>query len=589
MEAIDTVCVDLEMYEGCRFHGEKIRLGKRVGLWGSPAGKRNHAKRIVSMIPEHAKYVEPFAGGAAVFYRKEPSKKEVLADSDPELVSAYKFVRDATATQIAKLKGMNWVISKPRYLKLTAMEPTKLSPVMRFYRFAYRRRSSFLSQDGKSPSGKWHIGFDRTADGTRATLMDNFEQTQERLQGVSILSDGMKAIRAHDSADTFFYLDPPYPKYAQRVGENVFDEDGFIAQLKKLKGKFLLHYEVSAKSKFEKHGWTVRTIPARVMQRRSDDMKQKSPRLLEVMNYNPQMFRVGKLDTNFSELSKDEIVKAAKTRKQFLRRNKVTSRPLQRAIHRFFKKIVRREVTKLQRNGTIRLFSNKAGKAQRVRKNVNDLVLIEKTVEDEDELRALIRTYGIRTYEKAGKRTSNALGGVWKVRPIELDLLIRDKDILLAETAGTILAELQETVRDVLIESSQMQPRPGIGDITRELYSRTLHTGAVSPARAERIARTETASYENSGIMQGYTVSGIKRIKWLSIIDGRTRAETRNLKWQRPPADHVVMNGVEVEMGKPFVNKNTGASLRYPGDPRGAPQEIINCRCTTMPVVDLKR
>src|SRR5882724_4601482 len=41
-------------------------------------GKHRLAKKIIAMFPEHTTYVEPFAGGAQVFFQKEPSKVEIL-------------------------------------------------------------------------------------------------------------------------------------------------------------------------------------------------------------------------------------------------------------------------------------------------------------------------------------------------------------------------------------------------------------------------------------------------------------------------------------------------------------------------------
>lgn len=49
-------------------------------------GKTRLAKTIVQKMPPHTCYVEVFAGAAAVFFAKEPSKTEVINDLDRELL-----------------------------------------------------------------------------------------------------------------------------------------------------------------------------------------------------------------------------------------------------------------------------------------------------------------------------------------------------------------------------------------------------------------------------------------------------------------------------------------------------------------------
>lgn len=44
-------------------------------------GKRRLAKRILPLFPHHECYVEPFAGGAALYFMKTPCEAEVLNDS----------------------------------------------------------------------------------------------------------------------------------------------------------------------------------------------------------------------------------------------------------------------------------------------------------------------------------------------------------------------------------------------------------------------------------------------------------------------------------------------------------------------------
>src|SRR5437667_12385468 len=58
-----------------------------IGPLSYIGGKRRIAKQLVSLIPDHVTYVEPFAGGAQVFFHKPRSKVEVLNDLDDEIVN----------------------------------------------------------------------------------------------------------------------------------------------------------------------------------------------------------------------------------------------------------------------------------------------------------------------------------------------------------------------------------------------------------------------------------------------------------------------------------------------------------------------
>lgn len=56
-------------------------------------GKSRLAKDILPLFPQHTCYVEPFAGAAALFFKKEPSKAEVLNDVNGDLVNLYRVVK----------------------------------------------------------------------------------------------------------------------------------------------------------------------------------------------------------------------------------------------------------------------------------------------------------------------------------------------------------------------------------------------------------------------------------------------------------------------------------------------------------------
>jgi HK97 family phage portal protein len=89
--------------------------------------------------------------------------------------------------------------------------------------------------------------------------------------------------------------------------------------------------------------------------------------------------------------------------------------------------------------------------------------------------------------------------------------------------------------------------------------------------RLERIARTESHQSSSLGTFLAYGGLGVKEHEWLTVLDGRER-ET-----------HRATNGQVRKLGEPF---NVGeAQLLFPGDPAGPPEETIQCRCATLPVL----
>ena len=58
-------------------------------------GKSKLSKQIRALIPEHHAYCEVFAGGAWIFFSKQPSRVEVINDLDSDLVSFYRVIEGA--------------------------------------------------------------------------------------------------------------------------------------------------------------------------------------------------------------------------------------------------------------------------------------------------------------------------------------------------------------------------------------------------------------------------------------------------------------------------------------------------------------
>jgi HK97 family phage portal protein len=96
--------------------------------------------------------------------------------------------------------------------------------------------------------------------------------------------------------------------------------------------------------------------------------------------------------------------------------------------------------------------------------------------------------------------------------------------------------------------------------------------------RRENIARTETIRSSNAGSLALFDAWEVVEMKeWLATGDDRTRE------------DHLVAWSQYSEGGDPgpIPLKDAftvgGESLMYPGDPRGSPAQVCQCRCTLLP------
>ena len=59
-----------------------------------PGAKWRIADWIISLMPAHKSYLEPFFGSGAIFFRKPPSRIETINDADGEIVNLFTCIRE---------------------------------------------------------------------------------------------------------------------------------------------------------------------------------------------------------------------------------------------------------------------------------------------------------------------------------------------------------------------------------------------------------------------------------------------------------------------------------------------------------------
>jgi DNA adenine methylase len=67
-------------------------------------GKQKLVSTILPLFREHLLYAEPFAGGAALLFAKEPSEIEVLNDTNKELINFYKVIQQDYVSLAQEIK-----------------------------------------------------------------------------------------------------------------------------------------------------------------------------------------------------------------------------------------------------------------------------------------------------------------------------------------------------------------------------------------------------------------------------------------------------------------------------------------------------
>ena len=200
-------------------------------------GKNRLAKRVIEIFPKHTTYVEAFAGGAQVFFRKEPSKVEVLNDLDHEIVNFYRVCQQHYEELLRYFRFA--VVSREWFDLFKKTVPETLTDIQRAARHLYLLRNCFASLV-RNPV--YHRNVVQPPSFNLAGLPELIENAHKRLERVQIeCAPYEEVVRRFDRPTTLFYLDPPYwgrELYRYNLGEADFEKMADL--LGKIKGKFVL-------------------------------------------------------------------------------------------------------------------------------------------------------------------------------------------------------------------------------------------------------------------------------------------------------------------------------------------------------------
>jgi len=172
-----------------------------------PGSKWSMADWIISHMPPHQTYLEPFFGSGAVLFNKSPSKLETINDLDGNVVNLFRVIRDKPE-ELART--VYWTpYSRQEYLSCQSGGDKDLEQARRFL---VRCWQSIRVKTGSISGWKCR----GTADDSYRIkqwndLPDKLLRVSERLKDVQIeCRPAIEIIDRYNRPDVLIYADPPY-------------------------------------------------------------------------------------------------------------------------------------------------------------------------------------------------------------------------------------------------------------------------------------------------------------------------------------------------------------------------------------------
>ncbi|MGH9323109.1 MAG: DNA adenine methylase [Vicinamibacteria bacterium] len=193
-------------------------------------GKGALLSEIAARIPRSMplrRYVEPFVGAGALFFwirRSFPDVDCRLADSNEELVNAYRSIRDGVERVIAKLETHESLHEAEHYYRVRRASP--LDSAERAARFIYLNRTCYNGLYRVNRRGAFNVPIGRY-DRPRIVDRENLLAVATALEGVEIEALDFECATMGCASGDLVYLDPPYHPISETSTFTSYTRDGF--------------------------------------------------------------------------------------------------------------------------------------------------------------------------------------------------------------------------------------------------------------------------------------------------------------------------------------------------------------------------
>ena len=224
-----------------------------------PGSKWRMANTIVSLMPPHRSYLEPFFGSGAVLFNKPQSAIETVNDIDGDIVNFFKILRECPE----KLAEAISLTPYSRDVFDDAHENHGTDPFDKAYRFAIRSKMSFGYKTYQKTGFKIDVyGRERSyCVDCWNRMPSQLYEAAVRLKQVQIENrPALEVIKKFNYDNVLVYADPPYllntrggKQYRHEMNEQ--DHLDLLAVLSEHKGSVILSGYPSEMYDRELRGW----------------------------------------------------------------------------------------------------------------------------------------------------------------------------------------------------------------------------------------------------------------------------------------------------------------------------------------------
>ncbi len=206
-----------------------LNMNKTNGAINSPfryAGGKFYARKLIlSHVPRHTAYIEPFAGGGSIFFAKPKVNFNQLNDIDPQLVNVYLTIRDNPENLIEFLQKRSEKSSRiphsfsegikageplPATKELHGFFKNEFKPkndLERAGRWFYLNRTSY---SGIMNMQNMYFGYGDKFSMTPKNWPRNIWRTSEKLRNVHITNIDFEDVINNAPDGALLFVDPPY-------------------------------------------------------------------------------------------------------------------------------------------------------------------------------------------------------------------------------------------------------------------------------------------------------------------------------------------------------------------------------------------